>query len=355
MKEALASLRKLQGRNPLVPIHLDEAIAAQVIADWTGIPVGSMVEDEMPKILDLENRLSERIRGQDHALATLAETIRISKAQLGNPDAPIGVFLLVGPSGTGKTETALSLADILFGGERFMTNINMSEFKEEHTVSLLIGAPPGYVGYGEGGVLTEAVRQRPYTVVLLDEVEKAHPKVMELFYQIFDKGFCEDRTGRYINFRNTIILLTSNLESERIVEMCATEPRPEPKELIETIRPALIEHFKPALLARFRVIPYYPLSTSVLQDIARIKLDRIADRFRRLHDVEMRYGDDLVEHLVDRCGIVELGARQLDHVIMEEILPPLSTGLLERLAAEKPPTVVGLKINEAGGFKFTFG
>ena len=352
LSDALKSLRAIQGRHPMVPVHLDAAVAAQVIADWTGIPVGNMVEEEMPKLLNLEDRLRERVRGQDHALRKLAETIRINKVGLGNPAAPIGIFLLVGPSGTGKTETALALADILFGGERFCTTINMSEFKEEHTVSLLIGSPPGYVGYGEGGVLTEAVRQRPYTVVLLDEVEKAHPKILELFYQIFDKGYCEDRTGRVINFRNTIILMTSNLDSERITEMCGIEPRPDAEEILSAIRPTLSNHFKPALLARFRVIPYYPLGPGVLREIVDLKLGRVSRRLRDVHGIEMRYDDAVADALVSRCQVTELGARQLDHAVAEQILPSLSGELLSRLGQSDKPRRVTLTLEESGTFGY---
>ncbi len=354
LKKAITKLREVQGSHPLIPIHVDQTVTAQVIADWTGIPVGDMVEQELPKLLELENRLRERVRGQDHALRTLAETIRINKAGLGNPDAPIGVFLLVGPSGTGKTETALALADVLFGGERFMATINMSEFKEEHTISLLIGSPPGYVGYGEGGVLTEAVRHRPYTVVLLDEVEKAHPQIMELFYQIFDKGYCEDRTGRYISFRNTIILMTSNLESQRITEMCSVVPRPDPQEMVEAIRPTLTAHFKPALLARFRVIPYYPLDASVLRDVVVLKLDRLRRRFRDVHGIEMEYAETLLDTLADRCQVTDLGARELDHLILEGILPNLSLELLNRMSDKDMPKRVRLHVDESGAYSFAF-
>jgi len=354
LEQALAELRETQGTNPLIPVHLDETIAARVIADWTGIPVGNMVEQELPKLINLEERLRERICGQDHALRELAETIRINKTGLGNPNAPIGVFLLVGPSGTGKTESALALADVLFGGERFMTSINMSEFKEEHTISLLIGSPPGYVGYGEGGVLTEAVRQRPYNVVLLDEVEKAHPQIMELFYQIFDKGYCEDRTGRYINFRNTIILMTSNLDSARITEMCGTEPRPEVSEIVEAIRPTLINHFKPALLARFRVIPFYALGPSVLRDIAKLKFDKVARRFRDTHGIALACADEVLDHVVDRCNVTDLGARQIDHLISQEILPPVSLELLKRMSTRQPPRGVELRLGESGQFEAVY-
>ncbi len=355
LDQALKEVRRVQGRTPLVPIHLDEKIVARVIADWTGIPVGNMIEEELPKILDLENRLKERVRGQDHALKTLAETIRTSKAGLNAPTLPIGVFLLVGPSGTGKTETALALAETLFGGERFATTINMSEYKEEHTISLLIGSPPGYVGYGEGGVLTEAVRQRPYNVVLLDEIEKAHRQVLELFYQIFDKGYCEDRTGRYISFRNTIILMTSNLDSERITQMCTAEPLPSPEELLDAIRPTLSEHFKPALLARFRVIPYYPLGTSLLRQIVQLKLDRVGARLRETYGITLTYTDALADHIVSRCGNTELGARQLDQVISEGILPRLSWELLGRTAAKsaKPRRAV-LDLEGTGSYRIVF-
>jgi len=353
-KAALEELRAVQGHSPLVPVHMDERVAAQVIADWTGIPVGQMVEEETPRLLQLDAQLRERVRGQDHALARIVETIRISKAGLGNPQAPMGVFLLVGPAGTGKTETALALADSLFGGERFIASLNMSEYKEEHTVSLLIGAPPGYVGYGEGGVLTEAIRQRPYSVLLLDEVEKAHPKVLEIFYQIFEKGSCEDRTGRLISFRNTIVLMTSNLDSGTIVEMCGAAPRPEPEEIVDAIRPTLIEHFKAALLSRFRVIPYYPLSHTVLREIVVLKLDRIGQRFYTVHGIEMGYSEELVDHISARCEVTELGARQIDHHISERILPQLSLELLKRLGDRDMPDTVHLALSDSGECTYSF-
>ena len=351
--DAIAKVRELQGHDPLVPVHVDQAVAAQVIADWTGIPVGNMVEEELAKLSELEDRLRGRVRGQDHALRTLADTIRINKAGLGNPTAPIGVFLLVGPSGTGKTESGLTLADVLFGGERFLTTINMSEFKEEYAISLLIGSPPGYVGYGEGGVLTEAVRQRPYSVVLVDEVEKASPEIMDLFYHIFDKGYCEDRTGRAINFRNSIILMTSNLGSQQITDMCSTEPWPEPEELAEAIEPALQDRFKAALRGRFRVIPFYPLSHSVLREVAELKLDRLSKRFRDVHGINMEFDESLLDHLAARCQATELGARQLDHHISQEILPRLAGDLLRRLGEEKTPQAVRLSLDETGAYSFS--
>ncbi|MCX7727598.1 MAG: type VI secretion system ATPase TssH, partial [Chitinispirillaceae bacterium] len=265
--EAIKELSEVQGETPMVFSHVSASVCAQVISDWTGIPIGSMMKDEARALLELEDRIKTRVLGQDSAITELANTIRASKTGMRNPDAPLGVFLFTGPSGVGKTECAIALADILFGGEKFMTVINMSEYQEKHTVSQLKGSPPGYVGYGEGGILTEAVRQKPYSVVILDEVEKAHIEVMNLFYQVFDKGFMRDGEGREINFRNTIIIMTSNLASDTIIELCSGEQVPSDKELIEAIRPQLTAHFQPALLARAKIIPFRPLSKEVMRGV----------------------------------------------------------------------------------------
>ncbi|HEY6402842.1 MAG TPA: type VI secretion system ATPase TssH, partial [Blastocatellia bacterium] len=303
-------LRKAQGETPLMQPAVTSQSIAEVISGWTGIPVGKMLADEINMVLQLKDRLALRVIGQDHALEAVSQRIQTSRAKLTDPRRPIGVFLLVGPSGVGKTETALALADTLFGGERNLVTINMSEYQEAHTVSSLKGSPPGYVGYGEGGVLTEAVRRKPYSVVLLDEVEKAHPDVMELFYQVFDKGMLEDGEGREIDFKNTVILLTSNAGLDIIHKLCADpETAPEPPGLTEAIRPELLKVFKPALLGRMIVVPYYPISDDVMRQIIRLQLDRIAKRVKQNHATEFSYDESVVSEIAGRCKEVESGAR----------------------------------------------
>ncbi|MFL6879542.1 AAA family ATPase, partial [Pseudomonas marginalis] len=308
LAELQAQLSALQGEEPLILPTVDYQAVASVVADWTGIPVGRMARNEIDTVLNLDRHLKKRIIGQDHALEMIAKRIQTSRAGLDNPSKPIGVFMLAGTSGVGKTETALALADLLYGGERFITTINMSEFQEKHTVSRLIGAPPGYVGYGEGGMLTEAVRQKPYSVILLDEVEKADPDVLNLFYQIFDKGVANDGEGREIDFRNTLILMTSNLASEHIAALCQDGARPSAELLEETIRPALSRHFKPALLARMRVVPYYPVGGPVLRELIEIKLQRLGERLAR-RQLAFDYSQALVDHLAERCTQSDSGAR----------------------------------------------
>ena len=342
---ALAELAEIQGDDPLIPLEVTADVVASVVADWTGIPVGKMVRDQARSVLDLADHLGQRVLGQDPAIQAIAERLRASRAGLGNPHAPQGVFLLVGPSGIGKTETGLALADLLYGGERFMTVVNMSEYMEAHTVSRLIGSPPGYVGFGEGGVLTEAVRQRPYSVVLLDEVEKSHPDVMNLFYQVFDKGTLADGEGREIDFKNTVLVLTSNLASEVLVEMCAAEVEAEPEELVEAIRPTLRERFKPALLARMTIVPYIPLGPEVLRRIVDLKMGAIVKRLRKNAHIELSYTEALADWIAERCTVEETGARNIDHIIQAEVLPGVSTEILERMALDQPIQTIRLDLD----------
>ncbi len=349
-----AELLELQGSAPLIRPEVDPDVVARVVADWTGIPVGKMLRDEAQIVLQLEENLKKRIKGQDHALAALARILKAAKAGLTNPQAPLGVFLLVGPSGTGKTETGLSLADLLFGGERFMVTINMSEFQEKHTVSRLIGSPPGYVGYGEGGVLTEAVRQRPYSVVLLDEVEKADLEVMNLFYQVFDKGTLSDGEGRIIDFKNTVIFLTSNLASDVITQLCTGDERPSVEELMSVIRPILSNHFKPALLARMNVIPYYPLGTDVLAQIVQLKLNKIGARLERAHKIRLSYENEVINQIAARCTEVETGARNIDYILQGTLLPRISGEILKGLGERALPPEVHLGLREDGDFEVSF-
>jgi type VI secretion system protein VasG len=352
---ALKKLEEIQGESPMVFPHVSGSVCGQVISDWTGIPVGSMVKDEALTLLELEQRLGERIVGQDDALAALASTIRSSKTGMGNPDAPIGVFLFTGPSGVGKTECARVLADIMFGGEKFITTINMSEYMEKHTVSQLKGSPPGYVGYGEGGVLTEAVRQKPYSIVLLDEVEKAHLEVMNLFYQVFDKGIMRDGEGREINFRNTIIIMTSNLASDTIVDLC-TQPDKEigADELIGAIRPELSAHFQPALLARSKIVPFRPLGKDVMKGVVAMKLDKIAQRLAKAHGITLSCSPALVDHIADCCTAIEAGARNADAIIDGTLLPGVSRQLLLHLGEGKKYTRLHIGPAEGGDFEIVF-
>ena len=347
-------LEHLQADAPLVRIEVDPDVVAKVVSDWTGIPLGRVMRDQAAGVLDLEERLSKRIKGQDMGLSAITEVIKSAKAGLKDPDQPMGIFLLVGPSGVGKTETALSLADVLFGGEQFVTSINMSEFQEQHTVSRLIGSPPGYVGFGEGGVLTEAVRQRPYSVVLLDEVEKANLEVMNLFYQVFDKGVLSDGEGRVVDFKNTVIFLTSNLATDVITEMTAGDEELPYEVLMEAIRPILSNHFKPALVARMTVVPYVTLQGDVLRDIVILKLDKLARRMLETHKLSFHYSDDVVEQIAARCTEVETGARNIDHIMNGTILPQISREILSRMSEMAIPPELHLSIGEDGGFSIAF-
>jgi type VI secretion system protein VasG len=354
LKVAKEALGKIQGKDPLLKVEVDSEVIARVISDWTGIPVGKMVQDEARSVLELNDRMISRIKGQNHAIDAIARGIRAAKAGLGNPRAPMGVFLFVGPSGVGKTETALGLADLLFGGERFMVTINMSEFQEKHSVSRLIGSPPGYVGYGEGGVLTEAVRQRPYSVVLLDEVEKADPEVMNLFYQVFDKGTLSDGEGRIIDFKNTIILLTSNLATDIIMEACADGNRPAVDDLSNAIRPVLSKHFKPALLARMTIVPYYPIDATAMKGIVELKLRQIGARLMESQRMTLEYDPAVVEQITARCTEVETGARNIDHILQGTLLPKISTEILERIGSGPLPDKLRVGLDAAGGFVLEF-
>jgi type VI secretion system protein VasG len=302
----------------------------------------------------MEDRLRARVVGQDNAISVIAEKLRTSRAGLGNPAQPMGVFLCVGPSGVGKTELALAVADLLFGGEGFLTTINMSEFMEAHTVSQLKGSPPGYVGYGEGGVLTEAVRQHQYSVVLLDEVEKAHPDVMNLFYQVFDKGQLADGEGRVINFKNTVIFLTSNLGTDVIQSMCESGEEVKPDDLKEAIYPHLRNHFKPALVARTTVIPFRTLGADVLKMIARMKLKKVGERLAAAHRMAFNVDEAVYEHIATRCNQVDVGARQIDHILDQTVLPELSRRLLEQMAEEKVSEAVRMGVAQAGEFTYSF-
>ncbi|MHC8303375.1 type VI secretion system ATPase TssH [Pseudomonas sp. PB3P13] len=331
LNETHKALTAAQITERLVSFEVCPRLVAEVISAWTGVPLAQLAREHNAKVASFATDLRTRIRGQEQAVHALDRSMRATAAGLNKPDAPVGVFLLVGPSGVGKTETALALADLLYGGDRFITTINMSEFQEKHTVSRLIGAPPGYVGYGEGGMLTEAVRQKPYSVVLLDEIEKADPDVLNLFYQIFDKGVANDGEGREIDFRNTLILMTSNLGSDRISELCENGARPSAEVLEETIRPVLSKHFKPALLARMRVVPYYPVGGPVLRELIEIKLDRLGERLNR-RQLDFTYSQDLVDHLAERCTQSDSGARLIDHLLDLHVLPLVADRLLDAMA-----------------------
>jgi type VI secretion system protein VasG len=348
-----AELARIQGETPLMQAVVNSQTIAEIISGWTGIPVGKMLTDEIKTVMELKDRLEARVIGQSHALEAISQRIRTARANLTDPRRPVGVFLLVGPSGVGKTETALTLADTLYGGERNLVTINMSEYQEAHTVSSLKGSPPGYVGYGEGGVLTEAVRRRPYCVVLLDEVEKAHPDVMELFYQVFDKGMLEDGEGREIDFKNTVILLTSNAATDTMMKLCADpETAPEPEKLVEAIRPELIKIFKPALLGRMVVVPYYPISDKVMREIIRLQLSRVGRRLEENHGARFSYDDAVVSEIANRCKEVESGARNVDHILTRSLLPEMSGEFLSRMAAGESVTSVHVSVGDGGKFRY---
>ena len=340
-----AELTQLQAENPLIFPTVDSQSIASVIADWTGIPTGRMVKNEIETVLRLHEVLGERVIGQDHALEMISRRIQTARAGLENPTKPIGVFLLAGPSGVGKTETALTLAEALYGGEQNAITINMSEFQEAHTVSTLKGAPPGYVGYGEGGVLTEAVRRKPYSVVLLDEVEKAHSDVHEVFFQVFDKGWMEDGQGTRVDFKNTIILLTSNVGSDLIMKMAAQGQKPDPAQIAEALRGPLLEVFPAALLGRVVVIPYYPLSDEMLGNIVRLQLDRVKKRVTERYQIPFVYDDAVVQLISSRCTELESGGRMIDAVLTNTLLPQLSRELLLRTLAGNPPSKVSVSVS----------
>ena len=348
-----AELEALQGESPLVRVCVDAGLVGEVISGWTGIPVGKMLRDELGTVLRMEQLLGSRIMGQDHALEGISRRIRTSRAGIEDPNKPVGVFMLVGPSGVGKTETALALSDLLYGGERNVITINMSEFQEPHTVSTLKGSPPGYVGYGEGGVLTEAVRRRPYSVVLLDEVEKAHPDVLELFFQVFDKGVMDDGEGRQIDFRNTIIILTTNAGTDTLSKLCADpETAPSAEGLVKALKPELDKTFKPAFLGRMVIIPYFPIRDEALRRIILLKLGKIQRRIRETHRVELSYDDTLVDEVARRCTEVESGARNVDNILTNTLLPEVSRLLLERIAEGAKPSAIRVSIGPSGAFEY---
>jgi type VI secretion system protein VasG len=349
-----AELTAHQGEAPLILASVDEQAIASVVGDWTGIPVGRMVKNEVQAVLTLADTLGKRVIGQEHALRMIARRVQTSRAGLDNPSKPVGVFMLCGPSGVGKTETALTLAEALYGGEQNLITINMSEFQEAHTVSTLKGAPPGYVGYGEGGVLTEAVRRKPYSVVLLDEVEKAHPDVHEMFFQVFDKGFMEDGEGRFIDFKNTLILLTSNVGTDLIMGLCRDpELIPEPEEIAKALRAPLLKVFPPALLGRLIVIPYYPLSDAVMTDIIRLQLGRIASRIAGHHKVPFTWDEEVVRLISSRCSEPESGGRMIDAILTNTMLPSISGAFLERVLEGSAVTAVRVGVQD-GDFSYAF-
>jgi type VI secretion system protein VasG len=354
LKELMDKLSDIQGESPLILPSVGAQVVASVVADWTGVPVGRMVKNEIEAIMHLADTLDKRVIGQRHALDAIAMRIRTSRARLENPSRPIGVFMLVGPSGVGKTESALALAEALYGGEQNVITINMSEFQEAHTVSTLKGAPPGYVGYGEGGVLTEAVRRRPYSIVLLDEVEKAHKDVHEVFFQVFDKGRMEDGEGRMIDFKNTIILLTSNVGTDLIMSMCKDpELMPDPEGMVKALRGPLLKAFPAAFLGRLTVVPFYPLGDEVLRKIIRLQLGRIEKRIQENHRVPFSYDDEVVELVQNRCTEVESGARMVDAILSHTLLPEISSELLSRMMEGKVLARVHVGVQD-GGFSYSF-
>lgn len=349
----IAKLEKIQGDEPMIQINVDSQAIAEVVANWTGIPVGKMVANEIQQVLQLGQQLGERVIGQPHALEAIAQAIRTSRAGLTDPRKPVGVFFMVGSSGVGKTETALALADLLYGGEQNITVINMSEFKEEHKVSMLLGSPPGYVGYGEGGVLTEAVRRKPYSVVLFDEMEKAHPGVQDVFYNLFDKGTIKDGEGRDIDFRNTVIIMTSNAGEEHIRAMCAAaEEKPDPETLLENFRPQLLRYFKPAFLGRSTIIPYYPLGDEDLMKICQINMRRIEKRVKQSYNAQFSYDEDVLLHIVARSQEVDTGARNIENILTRSMLPELASECLSRMAAGEEIKSIHVGCTEEGSFTY---
>lgn len=354
MADSVKALEIIQSDYALVHTEVDPDVVSKVVSDWTGVPLGKLMRDEAQNIINLEDNLKQRIKGQDEALKNITEVIKSAKAGIKDPSQPLGVFLLAGPSGVGKTETGLAIADLLFGGENFMVTVNMSEFQEKHTVSRLIGSPPGYVGFGEGGVLTEAVRQRPYSVVLLDEVEKGHLEVLNLFYQVFDKGMLSDGEGRLIDFKNTVIFLTSNLATDVITQMCSGDEIP-PLEIInQAVRPILSNHFKPALLARMTVLPYLTLKPEILKGIVALKMNKLVNRLAETHKMKLTYSEDVVNQIAARCTEVETGARNIDYIMTGSIMPRMSQEILTRMTQEEMPAQVHLGLSKEGTFDISF-
>jgi type VI secretion system protein VasG len=348
-----AELVKAQGTEPLVQVSVEAQTISEVISGWTGIPTGRMMADEIKTVLNMEKLLGERIIGQDYALSAIGQMVQTAHAGIEDPSKPTGVFMFVGTSGVGKTETAMAISDLLYGGEQNLISINMSEYQESHTVSGLKGSPPGYVGYGEGGVLTEAVRKRPYSVVLLDEVEKAHPDVLELFYQVFDKGILEDGEGRKIDFKNNLIILTTNLGTDTIMKVCADEETtPSPEALTEMLRPELAKHFKPAFLGRLKVVPYFPITDENLRIIVRLKLNKVAERMLENRRTAFSYDDDVVAAIANRCTEVDSGARNIDHILTNTLLPEMSKELLSRMVNEEQVKEVRVTLDGEGQFMF---
>lgn len=344
-------LEAYQGEEPMVPVFVDSRVVASVISGWTGIPVGRMLTNEIQTVLDLKENLEKRVVGQDSGLEAICRRIRTSRAQLDDPGKPVGVFMLAGPSGVGKTETALALADLLYGGERNLVKINMSEYQESYTVSNLKGSPPGYVGFGQGGVLTEAVRRAPYSVVLLDEIEKAHNDVVELFYQVFDKGEMEDSEGVRVDFKNTVILLTSNVGSDTVMRLCQNgKGRAAPEALESALRPELLKVFKPAFLGRTVLVPYFPLGDDEIRNITKLKLGKIKDRFKKSHRADLDFDDSVVEAVVERCTEVESGARNVDHILTHTLLPDLGKSILEKMAEGRGVGTVNVTLGGDGTF-----
>ncbi len=345
---------KLKEKYSFMEVEVNPDIVAQVVSDWTGIPLGKMLRDEAKTMLELEERLKTNIKGQDHAHDVLAEIIRSSKSGITDPNQPNGIFLLVGPSGVGKTETGLTLAEQIFGSRKKVITVNMSEFQESHTVSRLIGSPPGYVGYGEGGMLTEAVRKNPYSVVILDEVEKAHINIMELFYQVFDKGVLSDGEGKEISFKNTIIILTSNLATDIIEEYCANHEEIDVEEIATKIRPALTAHFKPALLGRMTVIPFISLNSEAMKAITILKLQKLQKRLKNNNKMDLTYSEDVVNQIVSRCTEVQSGARNIEYIINTKVLPTLSKEILASMGDKGMPNSVNIGVDKDGSFEIKF-
>ena len=356
LTETAAKLRTLQGETPLIYPVVDKQAVAEVVSGWTGIPAGRMQSNEIRTVLNLKNVMEQRIVGQSHALEAVAEAIRTSRAGLTDPRKPIGVFLMVGTSGTGKTETALTLADLLYGGEQNMTTINMTEFKEEHKVSLLMGSPPGYVGYGEGGVLTEAVRRRPYSVILLDEMEKAHPGVQDIFFQVFDKGNMKDGEGRDIDFKNTVIIMTSNAGTDLITRLFADpETAPDAAGLADALMPELMKVFKPAFLGRVTLVPYFPLSPDIIKQIVELQLNRVRRRVEEAYGAKFAWDKSLVQTIADRCTETSSGARNVEKILSRSLLPELSAEVLSRLAEGATINGVTVGVDTAGSFQYHIG
>jgi type VI secretion system protein VasG len=353
LTSASKQLRELQGEEPLIYPVVDGVAVGEVVAGWTGIPMGRMQTNEIRTVLNLRETMENRIVGQSHALEAVAQAIQTSRAGLTDPRKPIGVFLMVGTSGTGKTETALTLADLLYGGEQNMTVINMTEFKEEHKVSLLMGSPPGYVGYGEGGVLTEAVRRRPYSVILLDEMEKAHPGVQDIFFQVFDKGNMKDGEGRDIDFKNTVIIMTSNAATDLIVRLCADpDTMPDAAGLAEALMPELMKTFKPAFLGRVTLVPYFPLSPDIIKKIVELQLNRVRRRVQESYGAKFLWDGSLIDTIAARCTETSSGARNVEKILSRTLLPELSAEVLSRLAEGDAIDQISVGVDPAGSFQY---